>query len=404
MKALKRMRRIGQDDRAQAMAEFVIIIPVVLFLFFSMLQSMLVARTALLTNYAAFAAARSYATSFSLFFGESGDANQAHDDATAQAKDAALLVMAPVSHAQSGEAMMVWKPIRSTMKSMPQVVQRFYGIAEGYVTAMIYRMKGFNLTLDGAADSPTSVVKVEFDYLVPISIPGFAEMWNYLRVRDKSQSLDQAFEAGGPGALSGTASEVLDAIATLDDLIGGGQLSGIQNSIDTAMDTIYNSGLVGARNNVELKAKAVCGFEPWSGTVRTDDTDPYCEGEFDESMQPCIDAAEANQDLVDKQSKECKEADEATKAYQKADADHTAALNAYNNCSNPSGEYVNKVNIYGQPVSVKKDCVGLWNAEQSALHEKNLAYEKAEDETDECEEAGQAVEDSMGAVEDLCSP
>ena len=126
MKALKRMRRIGQDDRAQAMAEFVIIIPVVLFLFFSMLQAMVVARTALLTNYAAFAAARSYATSFSLFFGESGDANQAHDDATDQAKDAALLVMAPVSHAQSGEAMMVWKPIRSTMKSMPQVVQRFY--------------------------------------------------------------------------------------------------------------------------------------------------------------------------------------------------------------------------------------------------------------------------------------
>lgn len=404
MNKLRRILRLHRDDRAQAMAEFVIIVPVVLFLFFAILQAMVVARAALLTNYAAFAAARSYATSFGRYFGESEDGNQADEDASDLAKDAALLVMAPVSHAQSGEAMTIWKPIRAGVKSSPQILQRFYGLAEGYITAMIYRMKNFSVTLDGGADDPTSVVKVQFEYLVPISIPGFAEMWNYLRVRDKSQTLDQMFESGGPGALSGTASQVLETLATVDDLLGGGQLSGIQGSINGALDSIYNSGFLGSRSNVKLDARAVCGFEPWSGSVRTDDTEPYCEGEFDESMQPCIDAAQANQDLVDIQAKECDEADQATKAYQQAVEDHDAKLAAYNSCSNPSGEYVTKTNIYGQQVSVKKDCVSQWNAEQAALHTENEAYKKAEKETDECEDAGEDVEEGLAGVEDACSP
>ena len=407
MSLLRKARRIGSDERAQAMTEFVIVIPLVLFLFFAMLQTMMLAKASQLSNYAAFAAARSYATSFSKFFGESGDGNDAHDKATERAKNTALLVMAPISHAQAGEALPLWRTLRNNTKGMPQVVQQFYGLAEGYVTAMIYRMKGFSLTLSGGADDPKSVVRVNFDYLMPISIPGFAEMWNYLRVRDKSASMLETFDLGAPfvdpAEMTSALQSVLDGLGTVEEIIGGGTFGGITDQIEAIAENLYGGGYAGALHNVTLKAKSICGFEPWSGTVRTDDIEPYCEGEFDESMQPCIDAAKANEGLIEKQAKECDEADKAARAYEDAVAKHAAAKSAYEGCPNPSGDSVVLPDAYGVPTAVKKDCQSEWTSYQNARKAEDEAFKKAEKETEECEDAGKAVEDNQSTIEDACT-
>lgn len=407
MKPLLKIRRLGADERAQAMTEFVIVIPLVLFLFFAMLQTMMMAKASQLSNYAAFAAARSYATSFSKFFGETEDGNEAHDKALERAKNTALLVMAPISHAQAGEALPLWRPMRNNVKGMPQVVQQFYGLAEGYVTAMIFRMKGFTLNLSGGADDPKSVVKVSFDYVMPISIPGFAEMWNYLRIRDKSASMLETFDLGAPfvdpGEMTSALQSVLEGLATVGDIVGGGAFGGLTDQIENLMNSLYGGGYAGALYNVTLKAKSVCGFEPWSGTVRTDDIEPYCEGEFDESLQPCIDAAKANEELVQKQAKECDEADKAARAYEEAVAKHADARAAYEGCPNPGGDMIMLPDAYGNPTAVKKNCQSQWSAYQAARKAEDEAYEKAEKETEECEDAGKAVEDNQSTIEDACT-
>jgi len=407
MSSIRKMLRLGADERAQAMTEFVIVIPLVLFLFFTMLQTMMMAKASQLSNYAAFAAARSYATSFSKFFGETEDGNEAHDKAVERAKNTALLVMAPISHAQAGEALPLWRPIRNSTKNLPQVVQQFYGVAEGYVNAMIFRMKGFNLTLSGGADDPKSVVKVTFDYLMPISIPGFAEMWNYLRIRDKSASMLETFDLGAPfvdpGEMTSALQSVLDGLSKVEEIVGGGTFGDFANQIEDIMNSLYGGGYAGALYNVTLKAKSVCGFEPWSGTVRTDDIEPYCEGEFDESMQPCIDAAKANDELVQKQAKECDEADKAAKAYQAAVAKHADARSAYESCPNPGGDMLGLPDAYGVITAVKKECQGEWAAYQAARKAEDEAYEKAEKEADECEEAGEAVEENQSTITDACT-
>ncbi len=403
----RRLVGIFRDARAQAMTEYVLVMPVVLLLFFAMLQTMYTAKASQLTTYAAFAAARSYATSFSKFLAETGDASQAQDKAEKRAKDAALLVMAPISHAQVGEAVELWNPMRAAVKGSPQIVQQFYGIAEGYVTAMIYRMKNFSVSRSGAADDPTAVVRVRFDYLAPIMIPGFSEMWNYLHTSTEAVTMDELFDLGAPfvdpGSMSSSFESILDGLAALDDILGGGTFSGIQDAIDGVLDGVYGSGFAGARHNVTLPAKGICGFEPWSGEVRTDDIEDYCEGEFDESLQPCIDAAEANDELVQKQAKECQEANDAKNAYDAAVADHNAKLAAYNSCPNPSGDTVGRIDVHGNPVEVKKDCESEWDQEQDAQEAEDEAFEKAEKETEECEEAGEAVDDNRQAMEDACT-
>jgi hypothetical protein len=412
MNLLRKARRIGSDERAQAMTEFVIVIPLVLFLFFAMLQTMMLAKASQLSNYAAFAAARSYATSFSKFFGESGDGNDAHDKATERAKNTALLVMAPISHAQAGEALPIWRPLRNSVKNQSQKVQELYGLAEGYVTAMIFRMKGFNLTLSGGADDPKSVVRVNFDYLMPISIPGFAEMWNYLRVRDKSASMLETFDLGAPfvdpSEMSSALTSVLDGLGAVEDIVddigGGGVFGGITDQIESIAEILYGGGYAGAMHNVTLKAKSICGFEPWSGTVRTDDIKPYCEGEFDKSMQPCIDASRASDDLIKKQTNECAEAEAATKAYEDATNKLAIAKSAYNNCPNSEGEYVTLPDAYGSPSSVKSNCKSEWKSYQDARKVADAAYEKMKKESQECKNAGNAVKNAQKDMAEKCKP
>ncbi len=57
------MSRLGivEDDRAQALAEFVLVIPVILLLFMLILQYFVVVQVTQLGNYAAYAAARVHA-------------------------------------------------------------------------------------------------------------------------------------------------------------------------------------------------------------------------------------------------------------------------------------------------------------------------------------------------------
>ena len=384
---MKRLQRFLHDDRAQALTEYVVIIPLVLFVFFAMLETLVIAQTAQLANYAAFSAARSYATSYSKFKRETNSADQAKDKATDRAKNAALMVMAPVSHAQVGEGLQLWNPIRNAMSGAGQTVYEFYGLAEGFAVALIYRMKEFTVTAppdEGSDGSPTSVVKVSFEYLVPMTIPGFAEMWDffYYETPGGGKTAVHEFDVGAPfidpGEINSALNSVLDVLVFLEGLFGDGTFGGFKQNIEDAVEDVYSVGFLGALHNVQINAKSVCGFEPWSGNVRTDDIEDYCEGEVDPEMEACANAAQSNQEQAAIMNQECDEANDAKNAYDQAVA-------AYEACANQPGV-----------TNAPQQC----SAEFQAMNE---AYAYAEEQQEECDEAGEELEEAQENMEANCN-
>lgn len=87
-------RSIVRDESAQAMTEFVIVIPVVLLVFFTIFQLVMIWHAYLLTSYAAFAATRAAATY---------DAHIGTSAAQQMGKNAAALALMPVSRPVEGE-------------------------------------------------------------------------------------------------------------------------------------------------------------------------------------------------------------------------------------------------------------------------------------------------------------
>src|SRR5665647_1115013 len=82
------------DDGGQAMTEFVIVIPIILMLFFAMLQYFADVEAAQLGNYAAFMSARVYAVNNSV------DSSGSQD----KAQKAAAWALAPIAGPAPGEA------------------------------------------------------------------------------------------------------------------------------------------------------------------------------------------------------------------------------------------------------------------------------------------------------------
>lgn len=83
-----------RDESAQAMTEFVIVMPVVLLVFFTIFQLIMIWNAYLLTGYAAFAATRAAATY---------DAHIGTSQAQQLAKNAAALALMPISRPVEGE-------------------------------------------------------------------------------------------------------------------------------------------------------------------------------------------------------------------------------------------------------------------------------------------------------------
>lgn len=400
MKRVVKRRGILRDDHAQALTEYVVVIPVVLFAFFACFETMVLAQTSQMANYASFAAARSYATSVGYFVGEGNNATDARDEAEDRAKNTACFVMAPVSHAQMGEARRLTVlgadiPLldftRGLVANLPQIVKEFYGIAEGFLVAYIYRIKDFSCSESGG------VVTCTFDYLCPMAIPGFVELWTYLF--DKGGGGKEAhheFDVGAPvlnpAELNSAINQIFDAliaIGSVTDALGidalDGFIDGIRDTVNTVISEVYSVGVAGAEYNVTLKVKSVCGFETWSGTVRDGDNEERCEGNVDPAAQACVDAMEGQQAEIDRltaiASNECYESHLAQITWSNKNEILIIKEQELQTCKNTATNPV-------------VQCAPQQLARDEAFLEERSAYSDAEDEKDECEDANSDVTDA----------
>lgn len=383
---LQRTRGLPGDDTAQALVEYVIAIPVVLLMFFAAVQTGVFAQTSQLTTYAAFAGARSYATSYSLFAEETGSAEDAHNQAVDRAKRAATLIMAPVSHAQSGEALMIWNPIRNVVSGLPSIVQDVAALTEGYVVASLYRMREFDVTdvaQQGGADSPTASIRCSFTYLIPVNLPGLVEVWDYLdreRHGAAHRNTERMVDYFHGDLLPIAGAEINDAVAGAIDFLEGLEqwvpgISSIRVTLEDALLDISSLGVLGSPYNIRVAAQARVGFEPWSGTPIVGPDDAECEAQPDPEREACLAAYREAQEEVNALREEMEAICDLVPP---ARQDEQEKLNAYNACEEDPDA----------------NCTAELNAYQSARTERINREEDCEEKTDEYEEKREELENS----------
>jgi Flp pilus assembly protein TadG len=165
----QRVAAMLAEDRGNAMTEFVIVIPVVLLFFFSILQYYEVVKASQLANYAAFVAARTYAVR---------DSIEGDDQAKKTATKAAALAMAPVARLVYNEAGGLGPISQFLPGGFPSLFNNVARIGEGFLTAQIRLDESIG---GGKVDITTSgnpkQVDVQINYPQPIYVPGLAEFW-----------------------------------------------------------------------------------------------------------------------------------------------------------------------------------------------------------------------------------
>lgn len=194
-RVVRRALRLSADDSAQAMTEFVIVIPAVLLACFAALQTVVIGETVQYCNYAAFAAARSYATGYAKY--QRDGATNPHYEATCRARCVAAMALAPISHGQNylytfggtpysrGEFTTVMYGARQSGNSLEALKQQ---ILEGFSVAFAYRIEGFRITRTAGPDDEDirGTVDCQFTYRLPLAIPGLMSVWNYFH-QDQSR-------------------------------------------------------------------------------------------------------------------------------------------------------------------------------------------------------------------------
>ena len=289
------LRRIGLlDDRGQALTEYALIIPLVLLMFFGLIQIVLVAQVAQLGNYAAQAAGRVYAVRSGVE-GLDGDAED-------YAKKAAALVMAPVSQLAPGELGNI--PL-DFLEDLPGDLA---DVAIGYAAAFYLRMAnlgGGDFKIERGGDPEQ--VNVEIDYAYPIFIPGLAEAWSLV--------------AGEKN--------IEDALEDMDVEMGSGAIN-----------------FISPYPYIIVKCKAAVGYEPWSGEPRerdTVDSSPKVDDELKDQGEKIMQAKEDLDNALEAEDDACKalqearedgdedEIAEAQQEYNEAVAERQQAQADYNN-------------------------------------------------------------------------
>ena len=290
---IQRLRSLRANDSAQALVEFVVVIPIVLLMFFATIQTGIVAQCAQLSSYAAFAAARSYATSYSQFKAENNNnADTAHDEAQKRAKQAATLIMAPVSHAQKGEGLDVLNRVRSVSSSLNvDLLMDAMALVEGYAVATFYRIKDFEISKPANDTSSKSTITCSFEYWVPISVPGLTEIWNYL---DFSKNENRMRDYVTPDylhalGLSEEINEGLEILKQASNIPGvGAAVAEVKSEVENLLDRIMDTGYFGSTYNIHVSANCKMGFEPWSGTPSPGSEAGKCDASIDPEVAECL--------------------------------------------------------------------------------------------------------------------
>lgn len=238
------LRRFRADERGQALVESLIVIPLILFTFFAIVQLLLIGFTYQAVKHAAFMSARSLAVHHAV--------NE--EDAVRNAKAAACIALVPASQPAPGEvALMV---VQSALVNFNGIVGQtivelgldsdilellsplatlglpgdgFMGYGTRLATAR-HRLgfheadqspEGFRWQIrpfNGAIDE----VLVDITYKYPLYVPGFSELWDYLQ---------------GPG-------------------------------MDEVFELSPEERVLGMPASIRLPARVAVGYEPWSGQIR----------------------------------------------------------------------------------------------------------------------------------------
>jgi hypothetical protein len=194
-----------------------------------------------------------------------------------------------------------------------------------------------------------------------------------------------------PSSLNGIINTIFDGIIMIESIIGENSLGGVRSTFNSIINTVYGLGYVGAAYNITIKAKSVCGFEPWSGTVLQDPDrkDDRCEGEASEEMQECMDAMQAQQSTIDQlsntQSNLCDIANQKKDIYVTESNQWATAFTAWDNC---------RTTALGNGQDPNVVCATQKATEQTERTERDIAHGEAETASDNCDDAGQDVEDA----------
>jgi len=257
---------VFRDDGGQALTEFVIVIPIILLLFFAMLQYFAVVQAAQLGNYAAFCAARVYAVRASV------DANDAQD----KAETAAALVLAPIARPVPGEiggATGLSSVVGGAMNGLQSILgNNFANFLTGYAMAKYVRLNssllGGSVTITKQG-TPTQV-DVTINYPQPVFIPGLAGLWNFV-TGDKIYYSMKSLRQG----LSGVPSYILPVYETADQAQQLAQLlAQFDPSAASSISSIASSLPTVMLPYINVQSKCSIGYSGWSGAPRLpDDTD-----------------------------------------------------------------------------------------------------------------------------------
>lgn len=279
MRTWKRMRRLAAATEAQALTEFVIVIPIVLLMFFAALQTLVVARCVAMSDYAAFAAARSFATMFAKFERDGMNASAAYAQAEARAQLVACMALAPVSTGinpyLSGfdEVPDSWidslrmspaGPLVGT--SVPAHLRQ--QITEGFIVALTMRVHDFEITPSLAAlatDSSTEEIRASFEYMVPVTIPGLMEIWRFLFYYSADPAQWEDITDPTLFSMPGAANTAGISAGDVDRILKEWQPHA-QSTANAAQFLNYFTGGGGqAAPTIAIRAHSTVGFEPRIG-------------------------------------------------------------------------------------------------------------------------------------------
>ena len=251
----RRLQSLGivRDERANALTEFAIVIPVLLLFFFAMLQYFSVLQASQLGNYAAYAAARVYSVR------QSADAADAKD----KAKSAAAVALAPIARPVQGEpgygiVNMISSILGDVSALLPfdtSQAQNYFG---GWFYAQAFRLEP--TILGGSVNLPTTVFKnmtevdVSINYPQPVFIPGLAGMWNLVTGKRLYHSLQPLSEG-----LTGLPKQILPWLSYYDQLVELVQAQ-FKYKLPSAPFIIYPY--------INVESKCAMGCEHWDGTLR----------------------------------------------------------------------------------------------------------------------------------------
>ncbi|MEI6970806.1 MAG: hypothetical protein WCL44_04750 [bacterium] len=212
------------NDKAQALAEFVLVFPVIVLVFLLMLQHLIIVQASLVGNYAAYAACRVYAVQASID----------KEEAKEKAIKTAALVYSPVSRLMPGEVGLPSGGLDSclpagTQAALESVVPlgTVLSLVEGYVVARYIRLNedvsGGSIKIE-TSGNPAEVV-VEINYAQPVLIPGLSELWK----------------------VTGGGRDIAKDLAPMADGLEGWSLN----------------GLAGLYPSVNVRSKCAMGYEDW---------------------------------------------------------------------------------------------------------------------------------------------